>query len=68
MTRPEKRKIKRRMEALAKKHGAILSEELIAVVFWQMEECERQGEYLELIGATSGEDFFEFDLKKHKVQ
>ncbi len=68
MKKAEEKKLRRRMEALAKQHGAILCEELIAMVFYQMEECQRQGEYLELIGATSGEGFFEFDLKVHKVQ
>lgn len=68
MTKAERKKLRRRMEALAKQHEKTLDENLIKAVFWFVEECERHGEYVELLGATSGEGFFEFDLQRHKIQ
>lgn len=68
MTKAERKKLRLRMEALARQHGKILDEDLIKAVFWFVEECKRHGEYVELIGATSGKDFFEFDLYRHKIQ
>lgn len=68
MTRAERKKLRQQMEALAKKHGKTLDEDLIKAVFWFVEECERHGECVELLGATSGEGFFEFDLQRHKIR
>lgn len=72
MNRAGKKKLRRQLDALAKQHGQDLNSqlylELVNTVLQVIEEREQQGEYLELIGATSGDGFFEFDLKKHKIQ
>ncbi len=64
----EKKKLKQRMHALAKQHGKILSQDLIQQVFNFAEFLSHQGKYLELTDATSGEDFFEFAFKVHRLQ
>ena len=67
MTKTEKKKIRKKMEAMAKQHDEILSEELVNSIFWFMEEGERCGNRVEIIGAISGDGFFEFVLQTHKV-
>lgn len=68
MNKEEKKKLKQRMDALAKQHGKILNQELILQVFNLAESLNYQGKYLELTGARSGEDFFEFAFKVHTFQ
>lgn len=68
MNTADKLKLRQELDALATKHGQDLTRStylvLVLTTIQFIAEMERHGIVYEVIGATSGDDFFEFDLKR----
>lgn len=64
----DKLKLRQELDALAKKHGQDLTKStylvLVLTTIQFIAEMKRHGSVYEVMGATSGDGFFEFDLKK----
>ncbi len=68
MNTVDKLKLRQELDALAKEHGQDLNRStylvLVLTTIQFIAEMKRHGIVYEVTGATSGEGFFEFDLKR----
>lgn len=68
MDTAEKLKLREELDALARKHGQDVTRStyqiLVLTTIQFIAEMKRHGIVYEVTGATSGDGFFEFDLKR----